>query len=178
MLGDRVAISGLGSGDSVIASRIDPISPAFDDVIASDAVVESDGSSRIGGRVFLGGRRAPSLSYVTLTGRYTEGSFGVSRTTTGRFSGQTPLEYLLVEGYLTPTAAAPGLRISGLGHSLDADARVSDFSGQWALLAGPYDRQFRFRQAASLPEDLARRQRLMLNAIGRSEILGFSPRRA
>ncbi len=172
--GTRAAISGVWSGARVIASRIDQVGSGASDLIAGDALSAEDGRLQVGGMVTDRAAGAPRLRYVTAVGRYADGIFHVETLQEGRFSRGLPwLANLLVEGFLTPTDQSPGRRISGLGHSFDAQAQVVGFDGVRGLFVGAYNGHFRVERAAALPQDLRLRRALVAQAVSAPGVLDF-----
>lgn len=165
-VGRRVAVSGLWSGERVVASRVDP-APFDLDLVAGDVVRGPDNALRVGGVVLeqRGARSFPtSGSYAIAAGRYADGSLAAQRLASGRFAfGASSLRQLAVEGYLEPTAAAPGFRIAGLGHSFSDDLRLSQLAARRAIFAGPYDEVFAATAGYVVPEDASARRRVLLD---------------
>ncbi len=162
-VGQRVAVSGLWTTNGVIASRIDP-APFETDLVAGD--VTRDGPAlRVGGvPIFAGaGQSFPSSgSYLVATGRFGSSGLVTERAATGRFvTGAGSFTQLAVEGYLEPTASAPGYRIAGLGHSFARDLRLAPLAAERAIFVGPYDGLFGARAGYTLPENVGQRRRLL-----------------
>jgi len=162
----RVAVSGIWSGQGVVASRIDP-APFEADLVAGDVLRGADGAFSVGG-VAIRGRGARSFpangSYAIALGAFDGGSIVAERLSTGRFAfGSASLRQLSVEGYLAPTVAAPGFRIAGLGHSFADDLRLAQLAGQRAIFNGPYEGVFAARAGYVVPKDAAARRRLLLD---------------
>lgn len=174
--GQRVAVSGLWSGDSVVAARVDLLPSAEGPEVVAGTVKPAAGSAgvRIGAVDLLlpdGVAPPPLGSFATAAGRAGDSALVAERLAEGRFQGRAgPLERLSVEGYLEPVPADPGFTVSGLGHSFDPQARLSELSAGRALFVGTYDGNFRVELGLPLPEGLTPRKGL-LAAIGD----GFAP---
>lgn len=164
-MGDRVAISGLWDGTTVVATRIDPAREGSVDLVAG-TLDRTFSGARIGGipiglsawRV-----RVPDEGFGTVFGRFEGDRFDVARARPGRFRNQTApsLRALSVEGYLERADKSPGYRVSGLGHSFDPAARLNAVAGRRTLFEGPYSGTFRVQTGLVLPEDQAARARVL-----------------
>ena len=150
----RVVVHGVWRGDAVVASRFE--TGGNQDMIAGTL-------ARRSGRLVLGTTPldidAPHLqpgTYATAFGRFVAGRLQVDTLDVGRFGfqggPQITLDQLAIEGFLEPSAQLPGHRISGLGHSFDASAKVSDLAGRRAVYFGPYTGAFATRQALGFAE--------------------------
>jgi hypothetical protein len=163
--GDRVAVSGLWRGNSVVASRVDPAPARAADLIAGDFIRDRNGGG-IGG-VTLRGRGlagAADGDYATCRGRFdtAAATFRVYLVDVGRFTGAAgALQHLKVEGFLTPSDTAPGYRLAGLGHSFERDLVLEPFARARALFEGPYTGRFAADRATRLPEARAERHALL-----------------
>ncbi|GIT91696.1 hypothetical protein JANAI62_21530 [Jannaschia pagri] len=161
--GSRVAVSGLWRGTEVIASRLSPARSPLD--LVSGDVSRGQGATRIGAvPVARLPGRPPSGSFATAFGRYdpARGLFQVQQSETGRFTGAAGrLRRLAVEGFLEPSNAAPGFRISGLGHSFARNLNLSNLAQGRALFSGAYRGTFAADQALPLPEDTRRRAAIL-----------------
>jgi hypothetical protein len=105
--------------------------------------------------------------FGTAIGRYDpdDAVLVADRLTSGRFTGAAGrLGRLSIEGYLEPVNAAPGYRISGLGHSFAQNVSLERFADARALFRGGYDGRFRPDAALVLP-DAPGRRRALLNRI-------------
>ncbi len=160
-IGDRVAVSGLWRGDTVVASRI------------SDAPGPLDLVAGTVGRGYVSGVQLSSAAttlgqggrFATVLGRFdtTKGAMDVQKIEFDRFTGAAgPLKSLSVEGWLEPTSAAPGFRIAGLGHSFARNLNLAPFQDQRVLFSGPYTGRFAANSALVLPDSLGARRRLLL----------------
>lgn len=160
--GRRVAVSGLWVGAQVVASRIDPAEPG-PDVIAGAPSRDPSGLAFGGVSVrFASVLSAPAPhSYVTLQGTASPGGFSVMRSRRGRFRETGRLRLLSVEGFLEPISERPGFRVSGLGHSFDADAELADLARQRSIIEGAYDGDFVAARGIVLPTSAAERQRFL-----------------
>ena len=168
-VGSRVAVQGVWDGASVIASRVEPALSDAPDVIA--------GTVRFGRR---GVRIAnvpidrpawrlavPEFGFVTAIGTYSEATgLRVQRLLPRRFrpNAAQSLQALLVEGYLELADQSPGYRISGLGHSFDAAARLGPAVGRRVLFEGAYRGDFRVASGLILPERMSERSELLARA--------------
>ncbi len=162
-VGDRMAVSGLWRGQTVIASQLSP-ARSKQDLISGD-VIRTRGATFIGGiRVRGGGvAQAPTGSFATALGTFDPqaSEFSARQTIVGRFFGAAgPLQALSIEGYLDPINRAPGYRVSGLGHSFERTLQLDKFANSRVLFAGPYTGKFAARSATVLPENT--RQRLQV----------------
>ncbi|WP_420348368.1 DUF5666 domain-containing protein [Pelagibius sp.] len=177
--GQRVAVSGLWRGNSVVAARVDLLSAiSLDDVVAGVALAGGTRDRlRLGGLdlVLPPGTAVPQAGgFVTAVGRRRGDLLIADRIATGRFRGLAgPLERLSVEGYLEPQPAPPGYAVSGLGHSFDEAARLDALAGERAVFIGPYDGAFRVARGLPLPEGVAERD-VVLAAVED----GFAPEAA
>ncbi|MEM0944497.1 MAG: DUF5666 domain-containing protein [Pseudomonadota bacterium] len=161
--GARVAVSGLWRGTRVVASRIDPLPANGLSAISGDvATIPSSTRRAIAKRPILvePGRLPPPRSFVTIIGNETPRGLIPARIVPGRFFGAAgPLRNLSVEGYLEPIEGAPFFAVSGLGHSFDRDAKLSEFRTTRAIFSGGYSGDFQVETGAPLPDDVdARRE--------------------
>lgn len=161
--GQRVMAHGLWQPDgSLRASLLQPM-PDGPDSIAG--VVE--GSPAAGWRMGQTSVQAPQGQvlvpgqFAVATGQFTQNMLRASSVVLGRFRGGQSLRQLSVEGYLEPIAAAPGFRISGLGHSFDRRLALDPFARGRAVFFGPYDGRFRAQRAVALPESIGARAALL-----------------
>lgn len=174
--GQRVAVSGLWRGTGVVASRVDLLDRADAPVVVAGDVKPGavPGAARLGALdLILTQRRGlpPTGSFATAIGRRVGAALIADSLIEGRFQGRAgPLTRLSVEGYLESIASPPGYAISGLGHSVDPDARLAALAPGRALFVGPYDGDFRVAFGMRLPEGIAAR-RGVLTAIED----GFAP---
>ncbi|MEM8793176.1 MAG: DUF5666 domain-containing protein [Pseudomonadota bacterium] len=178
--GMRVAVSGTWRGDTVIASRIDPVASGRQDIIAGEIRGDDSAGLSIGGLTLeLNGAPAPLIGgFATVRGQMVEGRFIVENVLEGRFTGAAgPLEALSVEGYLEPTARAPFFAVSGLGHSFDEDAALAPLSENRAVFSGDYIGTFRVTDALPVPEDFAKRRELLRRALADPAALRRVPTR-
>ncbi|GFE51592.1 hypothetical protein So717_33450 [Roseobacter cerasinus] len=165
-VGDRVAVSGLWRGQEVIASRIAP-TERTDDLISGD-VAQAFTSIRVG-PVRLRGRGIAGLpdgSFASATGQFDpeSGRFRVTDLTNTRFVGAAgALTRLSIEGFLAPTRAAPGYRISGLGHSFERRLDLSPYAQGRVLFNGGYTGRFAAETALVLPAGRSERRRVLRN---------------
>jgi hypothetical protein len=162
-IGERVAVSGLWRGTTVVASRIDPAPAAGPDAV-SGALRRLDGGWAVNGARIAppAGARLAEGAFATALGRVRDGALEVASLTEGRFAGGgAPLARLSVEGYLERAPRAPGFALSGLGHSFDAAARLGALEGRRAVFAGGYDGDFVVAEAIPLPEGAAARARAL-----------------
>ena len=169
-VGQRVAVSGVWRGTSVVASRLSE-APNDMDVIAGDVSRDILGSY-IGGISVVSPQlsRQEEGSYATVTGRYDQiaDRLRVQKIDLGRFgSSAGPLRRLAVEGYLEPVNRAPGYRISGLGHSFSRNLNLAQFANDRVLFSGPYLTTFAANRAVLLSEDFDTR-RAVLKALSQS----------
>ncbi|CUH81952.1 hypothetical protein TRM7557_03672 [Tritonibacter multivorans] len=159
-IGDRVAVSGLWRGRSVVASRIST-APSLLDLVSG-----TTGRRTVGGVPIR--RSAVSLTtagrFATVAGRFDVGTgvMRAERTTLDRFTGAAgTLTTLAIEGWLEPTKTAPGYRIAGLGHSFERNLDLGAFANSRMLFTGPYTGRFAADAAVRLPTDPAARRRLL-----------------
>lgn len=162
--GDRVAISGLWREQQVVASRI--VGAQSNNDLVSGDVIRRKGARGIGGVTVKGAgiARTKLASFATAIGRFDDdkGIFRAETVTEGRFTGAAgPLQQLSIEGYLEPINAAPGYKISGLGHSFDRKLSLGAFADTRVLFAGPYTGLFKAEAATVLPEDATARKRIL-----------------
>ncbi len=167
-VGQRVAVSGLWRGPEVVASRLDLLPDASDEVEVIEAVVKAGSAPdrpTLGGLelVLPASAQVPQLgTFVTVQGRRQGKLFEVSSLREGRFLGAAgPLERLSVEGYLDRVPRAPGFVVADLGHSFDPEAKLQPFAQERALYLGPYEGSFKVALGLPLPEDFSRRRRLV-----------------
>lgn len=163
-VGDRVAVSGLWRGAIVQASRLAP-ARAKSDLVAGD-VSRGGGTARVGAVPVRGpGTGSPaSGSFASVVGRFDPqtGVLRARRVDTQRFLGAAgPLVRLSVEGYLDPSASAPGYRLAGLGHSFERNLKLDTFAGSRVLLNGDYTGRFAARGAVVLPEGFGAQRRVL-----------------
>ena len=160
--GARVAVSGVWARGGYVATRFDPVSPGSD-LVAGTASRDGPTGLRISGVPITGGSAdtPEDGQYAAAMGSYSGGAFNASRISVGRFRGASGLRQLSIEGFLEPTAGAPGFRVAGLGHSFAEDVRLSALSSSRALYFGPYDGLFRASAAYVLPERFADRRSLL-----------------
>ncbi|GAB5471323.1 MAG: hypothetical protein Kilf2KO_43530 [Rhodospirillales bacterium] len=178
-VGQRVALSGLWRDRRrVIASRLDLLEDAAQDPDVMAGVVHAEaGALTLGSlNLVLPDGTEPPLpgSFVTALGRRDENRLLVGKLIPGRFRGLAgPLVRLSVEGYLEPTAAAPGYVVADLGHSFDKTAKLAPFAQDRALYTGAYEGDFAVRYALPLPENFDARNRLLASVTD-----GFAPKGA
>ncbi|MGF1502725.1 MAG: DUF5666 domain-containing protein [Paracoccaceae bacterium] len=159
-VGDRVAVSGLWDGDRVIAARVDLLRDDGPEAMAG--VLRADG--RLGGLYPLAaaGTLPEAGRFVTLTGRRDGERFVVASAREGRFEGAAgPLARLSVEGFLEPVRSAPGVAVSGLGHSFDRGADLSGVGARRGLFVGPYTGEFEVEAVLPLPSAARERADLL-----------------
>ncbi|MBM2575077.1 hypothetical protein JQC91_02055 [Jannaschia sp. Os4] len=156
--GERAAVSGVWEGGTLVASRVEP-APHPLDLVAGTA-----GDGRIGGAPI--DARVDPGSYVTALGRGEDGGLRVERADVGRAAFAAGIGALAVEGYLDRIAAAPGFRLSGLGHRFAPDLSLAPLAGRRAVYAGPYDGRFSARAGYVLPEGLGARRLALAGGIG------------
>ena len=161
---DWVAVSGLWNGVEVVASRVSPSRPGVS-AVSGDVRRDAASGVRIGtARIEVEGPGAAPEDgvFAIARGGYAEGVVKAEAFEIGRFTGAAgPLERLAVEGYLDPVPTAPFYRVSGLGHSFDADASLSAFVGERTLFEGPYKDAFAVETGLPLPRDAGARARLL-----------------
>lgn len=169
-VGTRVAVSGLWRGATVEASALAPARDGRD--LVAGAVDRTGLQVRVSG-VRVRGTGVQQLAdegFGSVVGRY-DPARGLLRATGAdgaRFTGAAgPLVRLAIEGYLEPTAAAPGYRVAGLGHSFERDLDLSPYAEGRTLFLGDYTGLFAARAALALPEDPSARARV-LGALSRS----------
>jgi hypothetical protein len=164
--GDRVAVSGLWRGASVVAGHLAPARSDMD-LIAGHIWRQSAFSTPMIGTNALQGRGTTALKswrFATVTGRFSaaRNRFLADRTVPERFVGSAgPLRRLSIEGYLEPSPTAPWFIVSGLGHSFDRNLNLDAFAGTRAVFNGGYFGKFRPQSAIELPEDAGARARLL-----------------
>lgn len=162
-VGDRVAVSGLWRGGSVVASAVRPTDKSID---LMSGAVSRQGQSIIG-RTRLGGQGSQTLldgGFATVTGRYNtnSGVFDAEQSVRDRFTGAAgPLVRLAIEGYLEPVPSAPGYTVSGLGHSFERNLDLAPYADTRVLFRGGYTGKFAATEALILPEDAAQRRALL-----------------
>ncbi|MEL7150796.1 MAG: hypothetical protein AAGK71_08685 [Pseudomonadota bacterium] len=153
---ERVAVSGVWTPAGVRPSRIDP-APHGLDLIAGTV-----DAGRIGGIELRASGSLPlSGTYAVALGRMAHNSFEVERFHEGRFATLRNLELLSVDGYLEATAAAPGFRIAGLGHSFANNLRLGGIGERRAIYVGLYNGDFAARRGYLVPDQFAERQQLL-----------------
>jgi len=161
--GQRVAAHGLWQPDGSLRGSLVQVIPGDTDSVAGVAVGSPDAGWKIGqtpvilpqGGLLIAGQ------FAVASGQFADGTFNATSLELGRFRGGQALRQLSIEGYLEPIAAAPGFRISGLGHSFDRRLALNPFAQLRALYFGPYDGRFRARRAVVLPENQGTRQALL-----------------
>lgn len=162
--GERVLVSGVWRGDSVVAGRIDPAPDVEVSAIAGAVKVQA-GQLAMGGRPLQLARNLPQPeadSFITVIGRATSDRFIADTLVPGRFTGAAgPLTQLSVDGYLDPTATAPRYEIAGLGHSFDETAQLTPFRDARTLFTGPYIGVFAVQTGIILPEAFDARRALI-----------------
>jgi len=148
-VGDRVAVSGIWYKNRVLAKKITP-AWSQEDVLAGEVTRgQSITPAFVGSTQIKGARNRVALtrnSFVIARGLYDfkTGIMGVKKLRPGRFTGDAgSLSRLSVDGYLVRSIDAPGIKVSGLGHSLSRNTDLSDLWRQRVLLEGIYDGTFR-----------------------------------
>lgn len=168
LVGRRLIAHGVWQPDGSLRTSLLQTAPAGGDGIAGVMI----GSPETGWRIGQTAVRAPqgqilvNGQFAVASGTFTGGTFNAVSVQLGRFRGGQSLRQLSVEGYLEPITAAPGFRISGLGHSFDRRLALDPFASLRALYFGPYDGRFRARRAVALPESPGARQALLRPADG------------
>ena len=162
--GDRVAVSGIWRGTTVVASRVDPSRSPLD--LVSGDVTRQRASAVVGGVTLRGASTARLLrrTFAEVVGTYDAETnrFQARSTQADRIKGAAgPLARLVVEGYLQTDNRAPGYRISGLGHSFARNLDLSRLAQNRALFAGEYTGRFAVETAVALPEAQQARYRLL-----------------
>ena len=175
--GDRLRVSGLWNGNTVVASRVaQDLSGA--DVIAGEAERVS-GQTTIGGIPIVlpfFGASPQNGRYTTVVGRFVDGQFNATRLATDRFTGAAGrLRQLSVEGYLARTAAAPGFKVSGLGHSFARTLNLLPFQTERTLFEGGYSGTFDAEQALVLPSNYDARANLLARRLNQDASIGWRP---
>ncbi len=165
--GARVKVSGLWSGNRVIASAI-TATDLSQDVVSGEA-------TRHGTTTFLNGvmiqpetlRKGIAVGqFATVMGRYAYGRIYADDVTLNRFTGAAgALKRLSVEGYLDPADTAPGFKISGFGHSFAERLQLDRFAASRALFEGPYTGKFEANRGLILPDSYARRRTTLGNRV-------------
>jgi len=169
-VGERVAVSGLWRGNTVVASSLRAAHSTLD--LVSGDVSRSRGAAYIGA-VRVRGRgtaHARSGSFATAIGVYdpAQSTLTAQRLTVNRFTGAAgPLQQLSIEGYLEPIDQAPGFRVAGLGHSFERNLRLRDYADKRVLFSGPYTGKFAADRAILLPESTADRRRVLRQVLRR-----------
>ena len=153
-MGDWIRISGVWSGQAVIASQVE-LAPESLNVVAGEVKRTKDS-------IFIGGVEIIKPSYGTILrsgqfatalGRFEGNLLNTSRIIPGRFIGAAgPLQQLSIEGYLDRTRTAPGFKVSGLGHSFSQGLQLSQFSGERTLFEGDYSGKFEASRGLILPQ--------------------------
>lgn len=175
LVGRRVAAHGLWQPDgSLRSSLVQPIQ-ADTDSVAGVAVGSRNTGWKIGqtpielpqGGLLISGQ------FAVASGQFSDGTLKTTSVELGRFRGGQSLRQLSIEGYLEPIDAAPGFRISGLGHSFDRRLALDPFAQTRALYFGPYDGRFRARRAVILPETEVTREALLRPAEGENFAQGL-----
>ncbi|MEM6372838.1 MAG: hypothetical protein AAF727_08685 [Pseudomonadota bacterium] len=163
VVGQRVVAHGIWQPDGSLRTSLLQRATTSGDSVAGVAVGSPDTGWRIGqtpialprGSILVAGQ------FALASGQFANGSLTTSNVTLGRFRGGQALRQLSIEGYLEPITAAPGFRISGLGHSFDRRLALDPFAQTRALYFGPYDGRFRARRAVVLPEGIQTRRSLL-----------------
>ncbi|MEM8556036.1 MAG: DUF5666 domain-containing protein [Pseudomonadota bacterium] len=162
-VGDRVKVSGLWDGDSVVASAVIATNETSDLVsgTVSQGFTTAIGPIRILGP---GQSRLDDEGFGTVIGQYDldRNALVAELVTPNRFIGAAgPLTQLAIEGYLEPTRTAPGYRIAGLGHSFARNLDLSSFAETRVLFRGGYDGVFRPTSGLRLPEATGERRSIL-----------------
>lgn len=148
-VGDRVAVSGAWFGNRIIAHKIAP-ARRQEDVISGEVTYSASlkppqiGSTRIQG--VRNGAALTRNTFVIARGKFdmSRGLLQVNKLRPGRFTGDAgSLTKLSVDGYLVESVFAPGIKISGLGHSLSRNVDLSNLMFSRVLLEGAYSGTFR-----------------------------------
>lgn len=163
--GMRVAVGGVWTRDGVRASLIAP-APEGPDLVAGTVNPGQGGASFALGSVDMAyqGRAPAPGSYAVALGRAEAGGFLASDVRPGRFEAGVSLGQLSVDGYLEPSARAPGLRIAGLGHSFAEKVQLGGVGARRAVYFGPYDGRFAARGGYVVPDDFGVRAALLRKA--------------
>lgn len=148
-VGDRVEVSGVWFGNRIVAHKMAP-ARSQEDVIAGEITRgQSITPTFIGSTRLKGVRNRAALtrnSFAIARGRFDfrNGIMQVAKLRPGRFTGDAgSLTQLSVDGYLVKSIDAPGIKISGLGHSLSRNTDLSSMRRRRVLLEGVYDGTFR-----------------------------------
>lgn len=163
-VGDRVAVSGVWRGRTVVASRISAARAGLD--VVSGDVTNALRGTQVGGVAVTRSRLSGQStgSFGTVVGTY-DGQAQVMRVQSAvgeRFFGAAgPLERLAVEGFLEVAPRRPGYRVSGLGHSFARTLDLAPFAEARTLFTGPYTGLFAANAARILPADTAQRRQLL-----------------
>ena len=175
-VGQRVVAHGLWQPDGSLRSSLFQTVSGDTDSVAGVAVGSPSAGWRIGqtpvvlpqGGILIAGQ------FAVAAGQFADGALNATSLELGRFRGGQALRQLSIEGYLEPISAAPGFRISGLGHSFDRRLALDPFAQARALYFGPYDGRFRARRAGVLPESQGSRQALLRPAEGENFAQGLT----
>lgn len=148
-VGDRVAVSGIWNGKRIIANKVTP-ARSQEDVISGEIFRGRSITPTFIGRTQIKGVRNRAAltrnSFAIARGRFDfkSGIMQVEKLRPGRFTGDAgSLTQLSVDGYLVNSIDAPGIKISGLGHSLSRYTELSNMRDRRVLLEGVYDGTFR-----------------------------------
>ena len=175
--GDRVRISGLWRGNTVVASQVIRTT-AETDVIAGE-VSAASGTISIGGtQIFTGGfgSGVDDGQFATITGKFSGSILNASRITPNRFIGAAgELKRLSIEGYLDPANTAPGFKVSGLGHSFAENLELSPFQSTRTLFDGPYTGKFEATRGLILPNSYQSRRSFLQTRLDGDDLENWTP---
>jgi len=133
--GDRVAVSGLWDGATLVATRLAPASGEADRISGQTA---ADGT-RIGGVALTRPLDAPGAAFAIARGRWSGRAFASDSTELrGTSPFGEPVARARIDGYLA-TDAAVGLHVSGLALPVAAEGRARLAPGARRVIEGPVD---------------------------------------
>ena len=161
--GDRLRVSGLWRGNAVVASRLAKDTSGTD-VIAGEAI-GTGMRARIGGSPIVASPIMSNLRngrYATAIGTFDGKQMNATRVVGERFVGAAgDLRQLSIEGYLDSITAAPGFKVSGLGHSFVDTLNLSPFRTNRTIFEGAYSGKFAAERALVLPQSFFERSGLL-----------------
>ena len=166
--GQRVVAHGVWQPDGSLRASLLQMDVTGADSVAGVAVGSPESGWKIGQTPVTLPRNGILIAgqFAVASGQFADGTLTATSLELGRFRGGQSLRQLSIEGYLEPIEAAPGFRISGLGHSFDRRLALNPFAQLRALYFGPYDGRFRARRAVVLPESQLTREALLRPAEG------------
>ena len=176
LIGQRVVAHGLWQPDGSLRTSLLQRTADTADSVAGVAVGSPETGWQIGQTPVQPQRRQILVAgqFAVASGQFSAGTLTTDTVILGRFRAGKSLRQLSIEGYLEPISAAPGFRISGLGHSFHRRLMLDPFARLRGVYFGAYDGRFRAQRVVALPESQGARQALLRPNTGENFARGLT----